>query len=80
MIERDPEIDEVAPVRYFTLCGGWQTGQTWPPESESVELFLSEGGGLAKLPPAVAEGSDVYTADFDATSGKEIWKTKRLDL
>jgi putative CocE/NonD family hydrolase len=73
------QVDEVAPVRVFVMGGGsglrngagrldhggrWRSAADWPlPGTESVRLFLHEGGMLAAAPPPPGSAPSRYRHD-----------------
>lgn len=72
-----PEAIESS-IQYYTMGEGrWHTTKTWPPEGLSVErLYFGESNMLAAAAPSATTGSDSYTVDFTASTGKRTrWHT-----
>jgi putative CocE/NonD family hydrolase len=57
-------------LRYFTLGESrWKSTHTWPiPGTQTLRLYLREGGRLTEEPPDEATGEDLYQVDFQARS------------
>ena len=63
-------------LRYYTLGEGlWKETDTWPvPGTETLRLYLGEGGALTSEAPATTQGEDAYVVDFEArTSTDPRW-------
>lgn len=60
-------------LRYMTLnTGEWKSTSSWPvPGTETVRLYLAEGGSLSWTAPGSQEGEDSYIVDFDAMSSED---------
>jgi putative CocE/NonD family hydrolase len=57
--------------------GEWHTATTWPPAGfENTTLYFAPGGALSLAQPGPG-GSDQYTVDFTATTGRTTrWHTQ----
>jgi putative CocE/NonD family hydrolase len=65
---------------YYTLGEEvWKSTDTWPPPgSGSLSMHLAPGKALTFEPPPEDAGKDVYTVDFEATTGTtNRWHTQR---
>lgn len=69
---------EGAPVRrcevvYYTYgVGVWQSTEVWPPAGfERQRWYLSSEHRLRGTAPSGVDGTDTYTVDFEATTGKQ---------
>lgn len=62
--------DEPA-IHYFTMGEEqWKTATTWPPGGQRMEtLFFGSRGQLLDRSPEGRHAEDVYTVDFDVSSG-----------
>ncbi len=60
-------------VVYWTyVADEWQTATGWPPDGfQRQRWYCGPGGTLQREPPTAASGADVYTVDFEATTGLE---------
>lgn len=58
-------------ITYYTLgAGTWQSTATWPPEGFTPQpWYFGSAGTLATELPSGADGADVYTVDWTATTG-----------
>jgi len=59
-------------ITYYTLgADRWTTTTTWPPPGFATESwYFADAGGLAPDAPSAASGSDIYTVDFSASTGR----------
>ena len=76
-------------LRYYTLGEGlWKETSAFPiPGTETLRLYLGEGGTLSATPPEAEVGEDPYLVDFEARSSDhprwlgplfgEIWYSDR---
>jgi putative CocE/NonD family hydrolase len=65
-------------IQYYTMGEDqWHTTKTWPPPGFSPEhLYFAKGHRLSPVAPTDTAGSDSYTVDFTAASGKRTrWHT-----
>ncbi|HEY1471612.1 MAG TPA: CocE/NonD family hydrolase [Candidatus Acidoferrum sp.] len=65
-------------IRYYTMGEGqWHTTNTWPPAGLTTQRFyLSSQNSLSPGIPATSPGTDSYTVDFSASTGKQTrWFT-----
>jgi putative CocE/NonD family hydrolase len=55
-------------LRYYTLGEElWKETDTWPiPGTETLRLYLGEGGALTSGAPETTQGEDAYVVDFEA--------------
>jgi len=52
-------------------AGIWSTTEVWPPEGfEPRKWYFAPGGRLTSRPPATRSGTDSYTIDYEATTGR----------
>jgi len=60
-------------LRYYTLGEGlWEETNTWPvPGTETLRLYLGEGGALTSEAPPTTEGEDAYVVDFEARTATD---------
>lgn len=76
-------IENQTPVReliYYTMgAETWKSTDTWPPAgSSSLRMYLAAGNVLSSDPPREDSGEDVYTVDFEATTGTtNRWHTQQ---
>jgi len=59
-------------LSYYTMGAGiWSTTEVWPPEGfEPRKWYFAPGGRLTSRPPATRSGTDSYTIDYEATTGR----------
>ena len=59
-------------ISYYTLgADRWNTTQTWPPDGfQEQAWYFSADGELTTTRPQLASGSDDYTINFEATTGR----------
>jgi putative CocE/NonD family hydrolase len=65
---------------YYTMGEEtWKSTPTWPPVgSSSLRMYLAAGNVLSSDPPGEDSGEDVYTVDFEATTGMtNRWHTQQ---
>ncbi len=65
-------------IRFFTMgAREWQETTVWPPEGyASRTYYLADGGVLSTETTSAVDGSDTYTVDRTATSGRTTrWHT-----
>jgi putative CocE/NonD family hydrolase len=63
---------------YYTMgAGEWRSTTVWPVPGTTVEpWYLATGNALSQIRPTAANGSDLYTVDFTATTGESTrWHT-----
>ncbi len=67
--ESPPE--PVREIRYYTMNEGvWKSTTVWPPTGfEKQTLYMGPERALSARPPKTVKGEDVYTVDFEATTG-----------
>lgn len=60
-------------IRYYTMGEGlWKETDRFPiPGTETLRLYLGDGGILTPAPPETAEGEDAYTVDPEARSSED---------
>lgn len=66
-------------VRYFTMGENrWHETPVWPPRGlTAVRWFAAADGALQRSAPSAKAGSDAYTVQFDATTGRtNRWATQ----
>jgi len=64
---------------YYTLGEAkWKTTNVWPPSrSMSQRWYFAADNALSQSPPRDKSGTDTYTVDFEATTGKtNRWHTQ----
>ena len=63
----------VSSIQYYTMGEGrWHTTTTWPPSGLSSErLYLGPNHVLSAAAPEAASGSDSYTVDYTASTGRD---------
>ena len=67
---REAATEDEVPVHYFTMgAETWRAADVWPPQAEERHLYFGADGDLGPNPPADAETSDAYAADFDCRTG-----------
>ncbi|MDP6786502.1 MAG: CocE/NonD family hydrolase [Rhodospirillales bacterium] len=67
---RETAGEDEAPVHYFTMgAEAWKAADVWPPRAKERHLYFGGDGTLQPNPPAAAEASDAYGADFDCRTG-----------
>jgi putative CocE/NonD family hydrolase len=74
----DGEID--SEIIYYTLgADRWSTTETWPPAGfEAQDWYFAAHGMLTPEVPGTSSGSDRYTVDFTATTGRtNRWYTNK---
>lgn len=59
-------------IKYYTLgAGSWSFTEVWPPEGFiSTTWYFGENASLAREEPLSSTGSDSYTINYDATTGR----------
>jgi hypothetical protein len=65
---------------YYTMGEEvWKSTAKWPPAgSTSLSMYLADGNVLSREAPQGDRGEDVYTVDFEATTGTtNRWHTQR---
>jgi hypothetical protein len=65
---------------YYTMGEEtWKSTDTWPPAgSSSLRMYLAAGNALSSEPPPEDSDEDVYTVDFEATTGTtNRWHTQQ---
>lgn len=66
-------------LTYYTVGEEkWKQTPDWPPAGViSQRWYFAEGGVLSSEAPATANGEDIYTVDFDVTTGStNRWSTE----
>ena len=75
----DTGLDSGKSFYYFTIGEGrWKVTSAWPiAGTKFMRWYLNEGNALSTALPASSSGTDLYTINFDATTGeKNRWHTQ----
>jgi putative CocE/NonD family hydrolase len=78
-LKHDEPLAMESEITYTTFGSGrWTTTTVWPPEGfTSKDWYFGPTGTLAASTPTTADGADLYTVDYTATTGEQNrWHTQ----
>jgi putative CocE/NonD family hydrolase len=76
--DQNPPVME-STISYYTMGSGtWNTTRVWPPEGFTGTVwYFGPRNTLSKIPPSEMSGADMFTVNYDATTGQtNRWYTQ----